>query len=406
MNYDNSNREGRLAQGAAGVEELSVILDAVDATQLIERLQAYRWTGRKGYSQKSLWRAYLTSFILNLPSTNALIRYLQSNREVRLLCGFKELPHRTTFNRFIKRLENHQGLIEQCLSALTDQIAGELSGFGEQVAIDSTVVRAYSNPNRKVISDPDASWTAKNSARAKGTDGKEWSFGYKYHAIADARYNIPLIGYTTTASASDTKELPVLLDLARQAHGWFAPGYVIADKGYDSRANHDAVIKSNSIPVIAIRRPNKKSGPLQEGIYTDDGTPTCMGIKPMQYVRSDPKQGHLYRCPPGGCHLKTRKGVLYCKDSHWENVTDNPRLFGPLRRDSKEWKTLYRKRQSIERVFKSLKQSRRLESHCIMGLSAISLHATMSVLSFQASVLVRIQAGETDSMCWMVKKVA
>ena len=40
------------------------------------------------------------------------------------------------------------------------------------------------------------------------------------------------------------------------------------------------------------------------------------------------------------------------------------------------------------------------------GLRKISLHATMSVLAFQATALVHVLAGEVEDMRWMVRKVA
>ena len=283
------------------------------------------------------------------------------------------------------------------------QLADVLPGFGEKIAIDSTVVPTHSNPNRKTVSDPEASWTKKHSADSK--DGEdEWHFGYKYHAVADATHGLPIIGFTTTAKRSDSPELPRLLGKAATAYNWFAPKYVMADKGYDSMSNHQAVLKRNSIPIIAIR--DMPKGKLREGIYTNDGTPTCMGQIPMEYVRSDPEKGHLYRCPQEGCHLKNRKGVLYCHDETWENRQDNPRLFGPVRRGSREWKGLYALRWSVERVFKSLKQSRRLEDHYERGLRRVGLHIAMSVLAFQATALVHLRVGEFEHLRWMVRRIA
>lgn len=60
----------------------------------------------------------------------------------------------------------------------------------------------------------------------------------------------------------------------------------------------------------------------------------------------------------------------------------------------------------MERVFKGMKQSRRLERHCFRGLRKVTLHAMMSVLMFQATALVKARAGDLDGMCWMVPKVA
>ena len=84
------------AGGGGGlVGFVSQILDAVDARQILRQLGQYRLRGRKGYSLDALWRAYLVTFILNLPHTNGLIRCLQQYPELRRLCGFEQLPHRT-----------------------------------------------------------------------------------------------------------------------------------------------------------------------------------------------------------------------------------------------------------------------------------------------------------------------
>ena len=136
-------------------------------------------------------------------------------------------------------------------------------------------------------------------------------------------------------------------------------------------------MERNATPIIAIRRASKGDRRLHEGIYTQEGRPTCIGMTPM-HVGSDPKRGHLFRCPPEGCHLRGRKGVRYCHDEEWLDRQDNPRLFGQVPRWSKTWKKLYRLRQSVERVFKSLKENRRLDRHCVRGLRKMSLHAAMS----------------------------
>jgi hypothetical protein len=109
-----------------------------------------------------------------------------------------------------------------------------------------------------------------------------------------------------------------------------------------------------------------------------------------------------------GCHLKdsNRGGTRHCDTEVWEDPGKNIRLFGVIRRDSRDWKDLYAKRQAIERVFKSMKESRRLEQHCVRGLRQITLHAMMSVLAFQVTVLVRLLVGDADKMCWMVRRVA
>ena len=271
--------------------------------------------------------------------------------------------------------------------------------------MDSPTVRTHSNPNRRRISDPEASWTRKHSAKSK--DGKEeWHFGYKVHMASDANYGVPLAQFVTTAKRNDSPELPPLIRLAEALLPWFRPSAVVADRGYDARSNHEFLNKRGIVPVIHIRRNSQAN--LYDDLYTKEGVPTCLGGLPMTYIRSDPERGHLYRCRSEGCHLvaSMRGGIHHCDSESWEDPARDIRLFGVIRRGGPEWKALYAKRQAVERVFKSLKESRRLERHCIRGLRQITLHATMSALAFQVTALVRIRAGEADLMRWMVRKVA
>ena len=132
-----------------------------------------------------------------------------------------------------------------------------------------------------------------------------------------------------------------------------------------------------------------------DGIYTVDGAPTCMGGKPMEYVRTDPKTGHhLYRCPPGGCDRKSRiKGYSTCDDSHWEDPEQNIRLLGgAIRRGSPEWRRKYRKRWSIERVCSRWRTHGRLRNHFFRDRVRIHLHMQLRMLALQATILTKLIA--------------
>ena len=83
--------------------------------------------------------------------------------------------------------------------------------------------------------------------------------------------------------------------------------------------------------------------------------------------------------------------MKYCADLEWFPPTENPRILGPIYRGSKRWKAAYGLRQSVERVFKSVKESLRLERHFIRGLRKIALHCLMSVLAFQLTALTRLK---------------
>ncbi len=395
-------RRGRLQEARHAT--LATLLDSIDVDALLKTLWQYRQNSRPGYPLRAMWRAYLASFILNLPHTNALIRALQQDPRLRRLCGFQHLPHRTTFNRFINRLSHHADMVEAALASITEMLKEMLPDLGEEVAVDSTTVRTHSNPWRKRVSDQDASWAVKTSPREK--DGKEVYFGYKLHMAVDANHGIPLAWKVTTGKRNDSPELPAVMENAKATFHWFSPSSAMADRGYDGMPNYRYLTENGIVPVILTRRSSAKGGLY--GIYTKDGVPTCLGNVPMQYMKSDPQRGHLYRCSPDGCHLKNSKkgGIRHCDSEVWELPGRDLRLTGILRRDSPEWNALYSKRQAVERTFKSLKESRRLERHCVRGLRNITLHIYMALLAYSATVLAQLQAGQFAMMRWQVRKVA
>ena len=129
----------------------------------------------------------------------------------------------------------------------------------------------------------------------------------------------------------------------------------------------------------------------------------------MEFVGQDGQGQYVYRCQSGGCHLKEglHAGILHCDTVFAEDPAAHLRVLGGrTRRGSDEWNALYSKRWSIERIFKSMKESRRLEEHCVRGLKHITLHALMSTLTYQASALVKARAGDLNGMRWMVRRVA
>ena len=349
--------------------------------------------------------------------TNQTIRLLKDNAEIREMCGFDDhIPWHTTFTRFFADLQNYDHLIESAIAHITDQLKTELPDLGNVVAVDSTAVHSYSNPNRKVKSDPEAKWGVKHTARGKDGKVTDWFYGYKAHVVSDATYGIPLANITTQGNANDTTYLPKLIEKAKATFDWFDPIAVIADRGYDSKKNNHYLWSQRIHPIIKMKKPGGKSkdengNPVEkliDGIYDTEGVPHCMGGKKMEYVKSDPVKGHYYVCPPGGCHLQKKNSgaMLYCDFDTWEDPTRDIRLFGTIRKASEEWKELYRRRYYVERGFKSMKQARCLENHTIRGFGRINVHVLMSILTAQATVLANLKHRPSQEMMWMVPRVA
>ena len=71
---------------------------------------------------------------------------------------------------------------------------------------------------------------------------------------------------------------------------------------------------------------------------------------------------------------------------------ENLRVLGIVARASEEWAEHYAKRQSVDRLFGSLKRSRNLETHFSRNISRMRLHSTLSLLAYQATALARVKA--------------
>ena len=139
---------------------------------------------------------------------------------------------------------------------------------------------------------------------------------------------------------------------------------------------------------------------MYDGIYEADGRPTCVGGKPMQYVETDAEQGHLFKCPSEGCHLKGKVHFTrYCDSEHYEKPEGRlMRIVGLLPRCSEEWKAKYKLRTVIERYFSSAKHSRLMDVHRYLNISKVSLHTAMSMLSYLATALAHLKADDYAHM--------
>ena len=355
-----------------------------------------------------MWRAYSTKYLLGIRYNVDLIALLRTNSTVRQLCGFSSsIPSESIFSRFFKRLTNHQDLVDRAIQDVVNRLAAAVNmqkdldkpRVGRILAIDSTDIPAWVNTTKKSLSDLDAEWGHRTNSKAQG--GEEIFYGYKMHLVCDAHWGIPLGHIILPANASDSPQLPKIFDKIRAKHRQLPLRYALADKGYDALTNYQYLDQHGILAAIPIRNTDK------EGDYTLDGRPSCVGNRPMEYVATYRKKGHLFRCTPAGCALRAKwDGANYCRDVHFEQVTgDQLRKVGRLARANPRWRRLYRKRQTIERLFRSLKHSRLLNQHRYRGMAKIALHASLSILTCLGTMLLRVQAGDLDKIRQMRLKM-
>ena len=108
---------------------------------------------------------FAASFFLDHASIAATKRALEDNFSLAIACGLTpgQIPNRPTLSRFFQRLSKHPDELQKIIGELTDRLHGLLPGFGQHLAVDGSAVKSYSNPDKKPISDPDASLIVKGS---------------------------------------------------------------------------------------------------------------------------------------------------------------------------------------------------------------------------------------------------
>ena len=127
----------------------------------------------------------------------------------------------------------------------------------------------------------------------------------------------------------------------------------------------------------------------------------------MDYIRTDPDKGHMFRCQAEGCEQKERmERTGHCDFERWEKPLGKLlRIIGVVPRFTPEWQSRYRLRSSIERYFRSAKHSRLLNQQQHLGIEKVDLHVAMSRLAYLATVLARLQAGDYAGMRHMRVKL-
>lgn len=384
-------------------QELRGIFDALPDGDLLNKLQAQRWTGRPGHEIKALWHAFIAQYYLDLPTMNALIRRLEDDPYLVEVCGFdlnSPLPTRRTFNRFFETLSQRWILVESCFNEALNRLHTRLKDFGEVIAIDSTIIEAWSNPNRMPLSDPDAHW-----AHKKDDQGKTIAiWGYKVHTVTDARYELPLGLIVTPGNINDTTQLIPLIHKLTAEFDWFSPKVIIADAGYDSMSNYEFIAtKLGAVPIIRIRKQREKWA--SPDIADHEGTPHCLAGSPFVFWGYDKRKGLKYICPEKvgkmTCPIWGKCGTSVT----WIKPSEDYRRFCPIPRASRRWKVIYDQRQSAEHLFSRLKQHRRLDDHCFRGIEKITLHSLMAALVIQGSALAKLKARKRRELRTCVRKI-
>lgn len=183
--------------------------------------------GNPGYGRLKAVRVLVYARLKGLENDTRVIEHLKKNRFAAKTLGLSMVPNRTTVGRWWRR---YLSLLEGTFEKIANML--QLVSPTTFIIVDSTpLVDLY---------DMEAGW---------GHTGRGKFRGFKLHAAVNQE-GLPLRAVVTSGNRYDSPFLPKLIeDLEAD--------YVLADAGYDSRANARAV---NAIAAEAVIAPNPRRG--------------------------------------------------------------------------------------------------------------------------------------------------
>lgn len=186
--------------------------------------------GNPGYGRKTAIRVLVYSRLKGLENDTRITWHLQRHQQDAQKLGLHTIPDRTTIGRWWTR---YLPILEEVMTKIADIIKTNI--HTTHLIVDSTPL--------KDMFDMEAKWGFTSRGPVKG---------FKLH-VAVNQLGLPLRAIVTAGNCFDSPLLPKLIhDLEAD--------YVLADAGYHSLKNIQAVKDMGAVPVIAVnpRRKGKK----------------------------------------------------------------------------------------------------------------------------------------------------
>ena len=219
------------------LERLQKVFDNIPDDKLIRKLKEKRGKGRNEWPVEAMWNSFIASFIFDHDSIASLLRELNRNSQLRIICGFqphiysvltnrkdeygkrikenryKLAPTASAYTNFLNNLKECENELREMFNELVKYMYENLKDFGEMVAADGKAIQSFATKISEKDSgnrgERDANWCKKEYTTTK-EDGekiiktKKW-FGFRLHLISDATYELPIDFEVTKASNSEIK---------------------------------------------------------------------------------------------------------------------------------------------------------------------------------------------------------
>ena len=383
------------------LEKLKLFLDTVEDDELCEQLEKERKNGRDDYPIRVMLNITYAMKIFEHRGVESIRRELKRNSQLRQLCGLSDgeykffkkrkhlVPPARVFTGFFKQLKKHKKEIDKINEDLIKFMYENLEDFGKDCAIDGKYLDSYANQFHKSKAskedderaEHDATSSCKTYYMKDGTTKKEWHYGFRAHIMCDAKYGLPINWKVTPANNSEQKELDNMLEEMGKNDEKYKLEQMenlMADAGYDNGERNKKLKEEYNInPVVDIRHMWKEEKyrevDNQPIAYNEDGEVFYIvdlnQYEKMKYLGYD----------------KENNCLRYTRESKGKKVYRIPletdyRIFVPIARDSKKFKTKYKMRTEVERLNGRIDRDYMFNDHFIRGKAKMEIMLDLSFL--------------------------
>lgn len=403
------------------LERLQRIIEYMPDEKLIRKLEEIRGKGRDDWPVAAMWHSLLASFIFDHDSIASLIRELNRNSQLRIVCGFQPhfhtgkdnvpklmiAPGASAYTNFINNLRKCREELREMFDRLVAYMYENLPDFGDILMVDGKAVQSFAaKPSQKASGhkgEHDADWCKKTYTTTKpsgevGTKTVKW-FGFRLHLIADAVYELPVDFTVTKASASEVKEAEKLLEKMKEKEPYKIEKcrYFLADRGYDSTDLIEWLETEDIAPVIDIRNmwqgDETKQFKETDLVYSFNGKVYFVDEKgnPIELIyKGYDKSRNSSRY---GFHPKHKDKRIFRIP-----LETDKRIFTKVARNSKKWKRLYAMRSGIERINGRIDRDFKFEKHTVRGLEKMEIFLTMTFLVSLTLAKGKIERGTKEGL--------
>ena len=380
------------------LEKLKLFLENIEDEELCKIIEAERKNGRNDYPVRTMLNLIYAMKIFGHRSVESFRRELARNSQLRIACGLSEgkykyfgerkhlIPPARVFTGFLNKLKKYQNKLDKIFEKDVKFMYENLEGFGEDAAVDGKYLDSYGNQNYKnKVKDNRGEHEATNSCKTyymkDGSTKKEWHYGYRAHIICDAKYGLPIKKKVTPANNSEQKELDNMIEEMetneKEKYKLERMNNLMGDAGYDNGARNKKLKEEYNInAVMDIRHMWSKDEKYREIenqplAYNEDGEVFYIvelnRYEKMKYLGYD----------------KENNSLRYTRESKGKKIYRIPlstdyRIFVPIARDSKKFKTKYKMRTEVERLNGRIDRDYMFNDHFIRGQKKMDLMLTLT----------------------------